>query len=241
MENANQLNQADVVPLYAQLKEILKSSIINGELKPNIKIMSEEELSKKYMISRITVRKAITELVEEGYLIKKQGKGTFVSVPKVNRNIIEFLSFTLTCQINGVKPGSRVIKKEIVEPSATDIRELKLKTDEKVILIQRIRYANGEPLIIENNYFSEHYSELMQENLENRSLYRILKEECGVEPVSSKKTIEICIATKEEANMLQIHQGAALFLMKGTAYDVNGNPVHRAAQLIAGDKFIFSI
>ena len=236
-----ELKQTDVTPLYRQLKDIIKSSILSGEFKPNFRIPTEDELSEKYNVSRITVRKAITDLVEEGLLVKKQGKGTFVSSQKVKRNIIEFLSFTLTCQINGVKPGSRVIRKELIEPSDTDITELKLKGGEKVIFIQRIRYANDEPIIIESNYLPEKFKALLNVNLENHSLYRNLKEEYGVEPVSSKKTLEICNATKEEANLLNLRPGTALFLMKGTVYDADGLPVHRAKQLISGEKFIFSI
>lgn len=235
------LNQAESTPLYIQLKDIIKSAITSGEFKPEMKIPSEDDFSQRYRVSRITVRRAVTELVDEGLLVKKQGKGTFVSARKVKRNIIEFLSFTLTCQINGVKPGSSLMKKEIIEPSEMDIHELKLQKNEKVILIQRIRYANGEPIIIENNYLSERYKGLFDENLEGHSLYRILKEKYGTEPVRSKKTLEICRATKEEANLLKISISSPLFLMKGIAYDADGMPVHRAKQLIVGDKFIFSI
>lgn len=88
------LIQDNIIPLYQQLADIIRNSITSGELKYGDKIPTEVELSEKYNVSRITVRAAINELVESGFLIKKQGKGTFVSKPKVQRKI-EYLSSLL--------------------------------------------------------------------------------------------------------------------------------------------------
>jgi GntR family transcriptional regulator len=108
---SNLLRQDDQIPLYIQLKESLRGSILNGDLKYGDKIPTEAELSEDFKISRITVRKAILELVEEGYLVKRQGKGTFVNKRKIERKIVHFLSFSDACKANGLTASSKIIKR----------------------------------------------------------------------------------------------------------------------------------
>ena len=235
------LKQTDVIPLYQQLKNIIKDAILSGKIKANEKIPSEAELSKTYQVSRITVRNAIGELVEEGFLIKKQGKGTFANKPKLEKNIIEFLSFTLTCEVNGIRPGSKLIKKEVIQPTQEDVEKLRLSAGNKVVFIQRVRYADHEPLILENNYFSDKYEFLMDEDLEKNSLYKILRNKYNVDLASCKKTIEISIASTEEMNLLGVSKGYPMLLVEDIVFDHEGFPVHRAEQFIVGDKIKLTI
>ena len=95
------LNQDNIVPLYEQLMNILEHDIRTGKYSPGDRIMTESELSKKYGISLITVRKAISLLTEKGLLIKKQGKGTLVAKPKYSRNIRRLSGFTQMCEQMG--------------------------------------------------------------------------------------------------------------------------------------------
>ncbi len=234
------LSHNDMMPLYQQIKERIKESILKEELKPGEKIQTELELISKYGVSRITVRNAISDLVEEGYLIKKQGKGTFVNKRKMEREIITFLSFTMACKAKGVKPSSKLIKRDIIEPTSEDLEELELVDEDKVIHIQRIRYADDEPIMIENNYFSyEKYKFLMEENLES-SLYEILSKKYDINPCKSRSTIEIAKAGDEEVAHLKITKGSPLFNITATAYDVDNHPVHRSEQIIVGEKFKLS-
>ncbi|HFJ8521870.1 TPA: GntR family transcriptional regulator, partial [Enterococcus faecium] len=102
------------LPLYLQLKEILKNKINTGEYPENTKIPAESELIESYEVSRITVRKAVEELVEEGYLLKKQGKGTFVNRHKVFRKIEYVMGFSESCKSNGFTPTSIVLERKII-------------------------------------------------------------------------------------------------------------------------------
>lgn len=237
----NALNHEDITPLYQQLKSVIKEKIIKGEYKHNQKIPSESELSKIFDISRITVRNAIAELVDEDLLIKKQGKGTFVSTPKIEDNILEDMSFSLTCEINQVRPGSKIIKNIVQRASERDIKELGLTEQDKVVYIKRIRYADDEPIIIEHNFFPEKYSFLLNEDLENQSLYEILKKKCNVIRKTSKKSIEISIASETEASLLSISKGEPLLLHREIVFDEYNVPIHRTKQLILGDKFKFVV
>lgn len=237
------LSQENKIPLYLQLKESIRSEIVNKKLKSGEKIPTEVELSEKYDISRVTVRKAITELVEEGYLIKKQGKGTFVSKPKIERKIVHFISFSAACEANGLKASSKVIKREILQPEPDVMQLLQLDPDDLVIYIQRVRLAGENPLMLENNYFPYNkYKFLLNENLEG-SLYQTLKEKHHIHPSNpGETTLEIVRALEEEAQLLEVPSGEPLFLMKTVIFDQNHEPIHIGKQLIVGEgyKFTFS-
>lgn len=106
----NELDPQSIVPLYKQLKDLLLQEIKEGIYKANQKIPTELELSEKYQISRMTVRKALAELVEEGVLAKKQGKGTFVQEEKMTEDLSSPNSFTNLCKRNGKVPGGKTLK-----------------------------------------------------------------------------------------------------------------------------------
>lgn len=234
------LRQDDQIPLYIQLKESIRGSIVNGELKFGDKIPTELELSEEHKISRITVRKAIEELVEEGYLLKRQGKGTFVNKRKIERKIVHFLGFSDACKANGMKASSKIIKKEIIQPSSMDKKRLQLDDGDAVIYIQRVRYADDSPIMIENNYFSyKTYHSLLNESLTG-SLYKVLEEKLGIKPAGSGElSIEIVRAGEEEMGLLNVGSGEPLFYMDSTIIDENGVPVHRGKQYILGDSYKF--
>lgn len=235
------LIQNDMVPLYQQLKTKIKDSIISGELKQGDKIQTEEELSKVYNVSRITVRSAISELVEEGMLVKKQGKGTFVSRTKIDREIIKFLSFSSACKIEGLTPSSKITKKDIIDPNKDQINSLKLDTGDKLIRIQRIRYANEDPIMVENNYFSyNNYNFLLNEEHLNSSLYEILSNKYNIVPFKGLNSIEIVRAKEDESEYLKIYKGSSLLLIKGVVYDENNIPIHISEEYIDGDKYKLS-
>lgn len=237
------LNSDHVEPLYIQLKKTIQSSIANGEFEQGEKIPTEVELSEKYKISRVTVRKAILELVEEGYLVKKQGKGTFVKIPKIERKIQHVMGFTAACMANGLTSHSIVANRELFIPDKTIQTALQLEEGEKVIYIQRIRYAGDFPLMLENNYYSyERFKFLLEESLEG-SLYELLRKKYHINPdLPGETTLEIAMADDKIAKLLDTSIGKALFFMNTTIYDsMNSLPVHVGKQYIIGDRYIFTL
>ena len=108
------LKQDAITPLYVQLMEELETSIRNGVYKPGDKIMTEAEMAKEYGVSLITVRKAVGSLMEKGLVVRKQGKGTFVTKPKYSRNMKKLQSFTEMCEQMGVKPGAQVLENRLI-------------------------------------------------------------------------------------------------------------------------------
>ncbi|WP_160725479.1 GntR family transcriptional regulator [Bacillus sp. USDA818B3_A] len=236
------LNAENQEPLYIQLKKALQAAILNDTYQQGEKIPTEPELSEQYNVSRITVRKAVEELVKEGYLIKQQGKGTFVHRPKIDRKIEHVMGFTAACEANGFSSHSEVTKKELIQADAGLREALQLGENEQVIYIQRKRYAGDHPLMLENNYYPfNRYSFLLDEPLEG-SLYDLLREKYDIHPdQSGKTTLEIVLADEDQAKVLETSIGKPLFYMNTLIYDQEGRPVHVGKQYIIGDRYQFTL
>lgn len=234
------LDDNNSMPLYLQLKNTIKGLIDSGEIQKGDKIPSENELCHKYNVSRITVRNALSDLENEGYLIKKQGKGTFATTPKLFRPLQDSIGFSESCKNAGMQSSSVVLKREIMplDDRMKDI--LKLNDDDQVLYIQRLRLADGIPLMIENNYYSyQKYGFLYNEPLTG-SLYELLAEKKGIICDRSLKTvITVTTASGDAVKILQVPIGAPLFVMDGIMGDEHGEPVHYSLQYIVGERYSF--
>ena len=231
------LKQDAITPLYVQLMEELETSIRNGVYKPGDKIMTEAEMAKEYGVSLITVRKAVGSLMEKGLVVRKQGKGTFVTKPKYSRNMKKLQSFTEMCEKMGVKPGAQVLENRLIMADKKVADRLGIEPGSNVVYISRLRLADGEPVQVEKSYFPLKYAFLLEEDLNNGSMFECLKEKAGAKVASSEKMIELCRATAEEAALMDVKKGDYLLFVKSTAYDENGEPMYAGIQLINGDRF----
>lgn len=231
------LKQDAITPLYVQLMEELETSIRNGVYKPGDKIMTEAEMAKEYGVSLITVRKAVGSLMEKGLVVRKQGKGTFVTKPKYSRNMKKLQSFTEMCEQMGVKPGAQVLENRLIMADKKVADRLGIEPGSNVVYISRLRLADGEPVQVEKSYFPLKYAFLQEEDLNNGSMFECLKEKAGAKVASSEKMIELCRATAEEAALMDVKKGDYLLFVKSTAYDENGEPMYAGIQLINGDRF----
>ncbi len=236
------------IPLYSQLKEKIISAINKEELKYGDKIETEQEIMKRYNLSRITVRRAITELVEEGYLLKKQGKGTFVVKNKIERKIIynsdspKIMSFTKELKENNIKASSKIVEMKVVEGNEFYNEKLQLNKKEKLIYMKRVRYANDSPMTIEENYFPyEKFKGLLNEVIEG-SLYQMLEEKYNTIPTrSSKQELEIVKSDEEQSKLLEVPPFEPLFFFFGITFDENNIPIHIAKRYIIGSKYKFIV
>lgn len=231
------LKQDAITPLYVQLMEELETSIRNGVYKPGDKIMTEAEMAKEYGVSLIMVRKAVGSLMEKGLVVRKQGKGTFVTKPKYSRNMKKLQSFTEMCEQMGVKPGAQVLENRLIMADKKVADRLGIEPGSNVVYISRLRLADGEPVQVEKSYFPLKYAFLLEEDLNNGSMFECLKEKAGAKVASSEKMIELCRATAEEAALMDVKKGDYLLFVKSTAYDENGEPMYAGIQLINGDRF----
>lgn len=150
------LDGGSSAPLYQQVLDLLKSDIEQGTYPVDSQIPTELELSKMYGVGRVTVRRAIEELVGEGYLTKRQGRGTFVTATKIIRKVHQkddVQSFTQACAENGMKAGARVVARKTVAADRDLASFFGLDEGSDLILVSRVRTADGVPVLFENNYY----------------------------------------------------------------------------------------
>ncbi|MBQ8536735.1 MAG: GntR family transcriptional regulator [Clostridia bacterium] len=232
------LNQDSASPLYKQLIKKLREDIAAGLYPIHSRIPSEQQLCDAYHVSRVTVRKALQELTQEGLLLRHQGKGTFVSIPRIQKDLKVVNSFHTACRRLGCTPDSRLIHKHLQAPSPLDCESLHLKENQQVIEIARLRLADGLPVMLEVNRFPDTYAFLLSE--EFQSLYACL-EAHHLEPHQAVHDISLTYASPQQARLLQINQGDALLCLEEVIYDQNGQPLHTSHQVIRGDRFTFRI
>lgn len=229
-----------ILPLYQKLAEDLKTQIKEGVLKENEKLPSEMELSQEYSVSRITLRKAMEILAEEGYVIKHQGLGTFVAPRKLNRiDDGRGMGFTEVCANDGKVASAEIMGVEWVTAGMELSRHLKIQEGERVIKLSRIRGCDGIPVMIEILYFSSRFSYLLQEDL-TKSVYAILRSHGDI-PVHAVKTVEVGYAGQKEVECLGMKQGEVLLLLSGEALDEAGEVIHSGTQIINPQRYKLTI
>lgn len=231
------LDGSAITPLYVQLMESIEEKIASGEYKPGDRLQSEMEMAKTYGVSVITVRNAIGGLIEKGLVDRKQGKGTFVTKPKYTKNIKKLQSFSEMCEQMGVVPGGRMLENRLTEADAKLANRLKIAPGDQVVYISRVRFADGEPVAIENNYFPIKYSFLLGQTFDDCSLFKFIADHAGSAVAASEKRIELCRATVKEAKLLNVDQGDFLLYVKSTVFDKSGAPMYAGTQIINGERF----
>ena len=226
-------------PLYMQLMQRIRDDIDRGKYPVGTRIPPEHELENEYNVSRVTVRRALSELTTKGLLERKQGKGTFVSVPRITQDLKSVHSFHDSCAANKVTPGTKLIHVKELEADEKDIADLRLHPGDLIIETLRIRLADNVPVVIERNHFSMAYSYLSAVDM-NGSLYRVLRD-FGIEAKGATHDLLLSYAAEDAAEMLDIPQGFPLLELREVIFDQLGRPLHNSIQLIRGDRFVFRI
>ena len=226
-------------PLYQQLMLRLKNDISAGVYPAGARIPSEQQLCETYSVSRVTVRKAILDLVQEGLLVRKQGKGTFVAGERMQRDLRHVTSFTDACAQRGQQAETRFISAQMVTASSEDASLLGVTEDEQIFELIRLRLIDGAPVMLEINCFPASFDYLKDEAAES-SLYACLQAH-GIIPASAVHDISLGHATPMVSKHLGTEVGDALLLLDEVIHDQHGQPLHLSRQWIRGDKFTFRI
>ena len=233
-----------LVPLYQQIKEDIKSAIERGKYKPQEQIPTEPELSAEYSVSRVTVRRAVEELCSEGYLVKMQGRGTFVSTPRIHRKMTggnRMESFSKTCRDYGMRPGARLLDKKIVPVRDDEKAFWNCDGDALLLYIQRVRTADGQPIFLENLFLPyDGYKSLMAADWNDTSAFAAIAAVRGRRVVdTSRRTIEIARASAEQAQVLNVPLGEPLLFLNCYFVDQDGDPLCIGRQYYVGSRYMF--
>lgn len=228
--------------LYSQVTEKIREKIITGEYPINSKLPNEFELSKKFNVSRVTLRRAIEGLADDGLVKKVRGVGTFVHRPEKVKRIVStssIESFSKTAKKEGFKNSVQVIKTAEVR---TPIRYESMLKSKNCIFIERLHLIDNEPIMLEFNYFPvPRFLDLKEMDL-TKSLYTILHEKYRILKLSSRDTIvSAASASVDEAKFLKKSVGYPLLLFKICIEDEKGKVVHTGRQYVVSDRYEFHI
>ncbi len=235
------LNPDAVTPLYKQMEDLLMERIASGEFQPGDRLPSVEELANECGVSVVTVRRAIDNLSQKDVVTKKQGKGTYVNAWVFRRNFSQVLSFTEACRLNNTKPGARVLALEILDSMEDVTEKLERIGENRVIHVQRLRLVDDKPISIETNYFPMSFAYLLEEDLNDTSLFEIIRRRTGIEIAHSRREFQVCRANETEAELLQIGVGMPLLLVDSVAYTSDYKPVYVGKQVISTEDYRFTI
>jgi len=225
------------LPRYFQIEQTILDQIQHKLIKPGAQLPTEAELAQKYQVSRITAKRALDELVKQGWAYRMQGRGTFVAQTRI-RDISGFGSFSEDIKSRGLVPGAKVLLFTEIKPEP-DIRErLHLIEDELVILLKRLRLANGEPVAVETAYLpGRFFPSLVNENLTNKSLYSILTEKYQIIPTWADAEIEAREATKEEGSLLKLGRKKSVLAARRVTFAANYDVIETVDSVYRGDRF----
>lgn len=226
-------------PLYQQLMRRLKNDVVAGVYPAGGRIPSEQVLCDTYGVSRVTVRKAMLDLVQEGLLVRRQGKGTFVADERLQRDLQHITSFTDACAATGRVASTRVVELRREPARPEDIERLGAKEGDHILELCRLRLCDDEPVMLEFNRFPTTNTFVEQESLTG-SLYDLMRAH-GLIPSRATHDISLGHATPAVSRQLATAPGEALLLLDETVYDQQDRPLHTSRQWIRGDKFTFRI
>ena len=215
------------IPIYYQLEQNIKTQIEKELLKPGDLLPSEREYGEKYEISRITVRQAITNLVNERILYRVKGKGTFVMEQKLEQGLQGLTSFTEDMKARGMTAGVILLSFNIVPADKSLAEQLGIENQALVYEIKRIRLAEGTPMALERTYISTKKVVGLNEEAVKNSLYEYIEKTLQLKIASGVQLIEAAIANEEEVLHLQIEKSSPILLMQrlttlddGTIFEV---------------------
>ena len=229
------------VPKYYKIYEELLNEIRSGKYQENNRFPSDTELVKKYSVSRGTVREAIKLLFQQGYLVREQGKGTFVTYKKIHQDPDQLIGFTELMHRHDLKPSAKIIAKEIMLPNANIRHLMKLMDDQKVARVERLRLGNNQPLIIERSHFNFNLFEPIYDmDLENNSIYKLLHEHTDTRLGEALQKIEAVSAGNDEHQLLGVDLRTPLLLIKRLIKTTNGLIFQFSEDVYRSDRINFS-
>lgn len=226
------------VPLYVRIREALRGEIVGGGLKRGEKIPSEHKLAEDYDASRMTVRQAIKNLIDEGLLYRRQGLGTFVAHKHINRDHTKLTDFFEEAQSMGMEAEVKILSKDEVPAEPKIAKALVLSEGEPVIRIRSLRYLNGEPVTIHCAYLPKKlFADLLdRDGLPNESFWVSL-DRTQLRVKKAVQKLEAKEASLTDARLLKIKKGSPVLYKERVVFTDEGIPVEYVECHSRGDKY----
>ncbi|MCM3718698.1 GntR family transcriptional regulator [Fictibacillus phosphorivorans] len=234
------IDKTSPLPLYYQIEEAIKQKIDKGEWESGSMISSEREFAENYEVSRMTVRQAINNLVNDGYLTRRKGKGTFVSGKKIEQKLLGLTSFTEDMKARGYKPASKLVSFQKIEANHKLAKTLEISQHDVVYEIKRVRLADEIPMAIETTFVPAELIPLNGTHIKEGSLYSQV-ENAGFHIDYATQSLEASIAREAESEILEIAKGAPVLLIQRQTFLTTGKPLELVHSVYRGDRYKFMI
>ncbi len=228
------------LPLYFKIEKEILDSIQNDVYKAGEQLPSEAEIAQQYQVSRITAKRALDDLVNQGWAYRQQGKGTFVSQARI-KEMSGFRSFTEDILSKGLKPSSKIIKFESQIADDFIAKQLRIRQGDQIYLLQRIRQADNQPVAYETAYLPEYlFPNLLAYDL-SQSLFKVLREQYHINPVWADAEIQAASANNEIAQALGMRVGEPVLIANRLTYSETFEIVEFVVSVYCGSRFTFYI
>ena len=236
------LNLDSTTPLYQQLYDYFKRLIMSKILKEGDQMLPEIMICQELNISRSTVRKSMDMLIKDGYLVRRRGKGSFISKPKLKRNINYLYNFSENMQNIGIQPSSIVLSCQVLDQVDDEIKNALKLTDTtcKVFLLKRIRLGNNDPILCESTYIPYYLCPGIESyDFSINSLYDILSNQYFLVPYHATESIEAVFLRPEDKKLLKCRQDMPGFKITRITTAENGDVLEYTTSITRSDKCIF--
>lgn len=230
------------IPLYIQIKKIIKDKIISKEYAPGDTIPSEAQLQEMYHVSRITARQAIMDLESEGLVERARGKGTRVLFQKkIEENLVGIKSFTNEMLERGIQPGTRWAHIELVKADQHLARVFGCEYEDALYRLDRVRTGDDVPIVYFVSYFSKDRNLPLEDEKYMGSMYALLDELQIHKPVKTRENFRAVVARKEIAEKLDIKRGEPILIRERVSYDHEGKVLEYTISYYPGERYSYSI
>jgi len=228
-------------PLYEQIKDYILHGIHSGTYQANEKIPSERDLSEQFGVSRLTVNKAIKELVHEGWLYVQIGKGTFISDEPIDQQLETLTSFSEEMAKRGQETTSRVLAAEMVAADEAIARQLNIPPAVPVICLRRVRLVGKQPLALETSHIvATNCSDIIEtHDFSKESLYAVLRDDYQITLTHAEQVFEARAASDKEAALLELEIGDPVLAISRVTFTANNQPIEYVQAVYRGDKYKF--
>ncbi|MEY8357188.1 GntR family transcriptional regulator [Lachnospiraceae bacterium 54-53] len=236
-----QINKYSPIPLYEQLKDCLIKAIRNGTLTPGQKLPTEEEICRKFGISRPVVRQAYGELEKLRMLERKRGSGSFVKA-NTDRGVflMQLVSYREELAMIGMKSGTDLKKKEVSPYHAQIYEKLCLEPKQRCLHLERMRYADNKPFTYIENYVPmDLFPGIEKHDYGTESLYHIMKDVYDTYPTKASRSIRAEIINPEQAHLFHIEKGSPVHMLESIAYDQYDRPIDYSIETYPGNTHRF--
>jgi GntR family transcriptional regulator len=232
------LDKNSFTPIYFQIQTQLLHKIQSGQLRAGDPLPSEEELGRIFEVSRMTARHALQALKSQGFASRHKGQGTFVSQPRVEKDIAHLAGFTAEMNALGMRPTSRILQAETIPAEADVAARLGIPLSSPIFHLRRLRLGDDIPVAIEEVWLSQQlFPGIDKLDFARHSLYQTLRDQYGIRVSRADEVLEARSASRREAELLQIAPRSSLLVMSRTLWSADGKPVESAHSLYRGDRY----